>query len=155
MADIVSSTKRSKIMSGIRGKDTQPELRIRKRLHSLGFRYVLHDRKLPGKPDMVFPKYRAVILVNGCFWHMHKCHLFRWPSTRKEFWRNKIERTWQRDRENLAALESMGWRVITVWECALKGKECLPFGTLINTLSAYLKGDDKKIEITGSSRRSR
>ena len=110
-------------MAGIRAKDTKPELFIRKALHAKGFRYRLHDRRLPGKPDMSFPKYRAVILVNGCFWHGHDCHLFKWPSTRQEFWRRKITRNRQKDEETRQALKAGGWRVVyDSRECALKGK---------------------------------
>src|SRR5690625_6910272 len=85
------------MMSGIQGKDTKPELKIRSALHKLGFRYKLYDKSLPGKPDLVFPKYNAVIIIHGCFWHLHKCHLFKWPSTRPEFWREKIIGNKKRD----------------------------------------------------------
>ena len=88
--DIVTAQERSRMMAGIRGKNTKPELAIRSALHRLGIRFRLHDKGLPGKPDLVFPKYRAVVLVHGCFWHGHDCHLFRWPKTRSEFWRHKI-----------------------------------------------------------------
>lgn len=91
MADVVTPEKRSKMMSGIQGKNTKPELTIRKGLHALGFRYRLHGKTLPGKPDLVFPKYKAVIFIHGCFWHAHHCHLFKWPSTRVDFWQEKIQ----------------------------------------------------------------
>jgi len=122
MTDIVSPEARSRMMAGIRGSDTKQELLIRKELHKRGFRYRLHDRKLPGKPDIVFPKYRAVIMLNGCFWHGHDCHMFKWPATRGEFWHKKILGNTKRDEENRRALEKAGWRVLTVWECALKGR---------------------------------
>jgi DNA mismatch endonuclease (patch repair protein) len=122
MPDVVDRETRSRMMAGIRGKNTQPELLIRRALHRLGFRYRLHVASLPGKPDLVFPKQHAVILVNGCFWHCHECHLFKWPSSRVEFWRTKITRNREKDAEASVALVRAGWRVLTVWECALKGR---------------------------------
>src|SRR3954470_16295918 len=92
MADVVSSGVRSRMMAGIRGTNTAPEMILRRALHAEGFRYRLHDRRLPGKPDMVFPRHHAVIFAHGCFWHGHDCHLFKWPSTRPEFWQTKIRR---------------------------------------------------------------
>jgi DNA mismatch endonuclease, patch repair protein len=117
MADVVSPEVRSRMMSGIRGKDTRPEMIIRRGLHARGFRYRLHDRRLPGKPDLVFPKYRAVIFVHGCFWHGHNCPFFKWPKTREAFWRKKIEGNVARDRDAIAQLQMSGWRVKLVWEC--------------------------------------
>lgn len=122
LADVVSPATRSRMMSGIRGKDTKPELAIRRGLHALGFRYRLHARDLPGKPDIVLPRWRAVIFVHGCFWHGHDCHLFKWPKTRTEFWRQKITTNRQNDEKAVAALHAQGWRVLIVWECALKGR---------------------------------
>ena len=113
-------------MSGIRGTDTKPELVLRRGLHQLGFRYRLHDRRLPGTPDLVFPRYNAVIFVNGCFWHGHDCHLFRWPKTREKFWKSKITGNMQRDTRNWGLLEAEGWRILVVWECALKEGESIP-----------------------------
>lgn len=120
--DIVSPEKRSRMMAGIRGKNTGPEMIVRKELFRRGFRYRLHAKQLPGKPDLVFPKYRTVIQVNGCFWHGHDCSLFKWPKSNREFWKKKIGSNIERDRRNLGNLEKEGWRVITVWECALKNK---------------------------------
>lgn len=120
--DVVDRKTRSRMMSGIRGKNTKPELIVRKNLHRLGFRFRLHDKSLPGKPDIILPKYRAIILVNGCFWHGHNCKLFKWPSTRKEFWREKISATRKRDEANIAMLSQLDWRVLVIWECALKNK---------------------------------
>lgn len=108
-------------MSRIRGKNTKPELRLRSLLHKDGFRFRLHDSKLPGKPDIVLSKYRAAIFVNGCYWHRHKnCPLATMPKTRTDFWRKKFEKTVERDRRNYRELESIGWQAITVWECALQ-----------------------------------
>lgn len=112
-------------MSGIRGKDTGIELQLRHRLHRKGFRYKLHDRKLPGRPDLVFPKHGAVIQVNGCFWHGHDCHLFKLPSSNRDFWEEKIAKNRQRDDRNRELLKESGWRVLEVWECSMRGKEAL------------------------------
>lgn len=150
MADIVSPQKRSRIMSRIQGKNTRPELLIRKGLHSRGFRYRLHVRTLPGVPDMVFPKYRAVIFVNGCFWHRHNCHLFKWPSTRKEFWRQKIRGNLERDQRNKADLLDSGWRVLTVWECATKGKTRMSTEDLIDKIEKWLESGETAGEISGA-----
>lgn len=122
MADVVDKATRSRMMSGIRSKDTKPELLIRSALHKLGLRYRLHVRDLPGKPDLVFPKYRSVIFVHGCFWHGHNCRYFKWPGTRAEFWRRKILENCRRDTESNKRLKTARWRSTTVWECELKGQ---------------------------------
>lgn len=112
---------RSYNMSRIRGKDTKPEEIVRKFLFSKGFRYRKNDPGLPGKPDIVLPKYRTVIFVNGCFWHMHEgCKYFVWPKHNEEFWEKKIRDNAERDRRNCLKLEEQGWKVLTVWECSLK-----------------------------------
>lgn len=149
MADIVSKERRSEMMAGIQGKDTKPELKVRKALHRLGFRYKLHDKTLPGKPDLVFPKYNAVIFVHGCFWHAHGCHLFKWPSTRTEFWKNKILLNKKRDKANNKELLNLHWRVLVIWECAMKGKHKLDFESTIISISKWLKSSDMYAEITG------
>jgi DNA mismatch endonuclease, patch repair protein len=149
MADNVSKKKRSKMMSGIQGKDTKPELKIRSALHKLGYRYKLHDKHLPGKPDLVLPKYNAVILIHGCFWHLHDCHLFKWPSTRPVFWKEKITGNKQRDEKNIQLLKENGWRILIIWECAMKGKYKLDFSSTIISISEWLKGSEKFAEITG------
>jgi DNA mismatch endonuclease, patch repair protein len=123
LADIVPPEVRSRMMAGIRSKDTKPELIIRKGLHRMGLRYRLHDKKLPGRPDLVFPKYRAVIFVNGCFWHGHDCPDFRLPKTRTEFWSEKIAATKLRDLRARSALDRLGWHHETVWECAVRRKD--------------------------------
>jgi DNA mismatch endonuclease (patch repair protein) len=122
MADVHTAATRSANMSAIRGKNTKPELVVRKLLFSRGFRYRLHVKTLPGAPDIVLRKYRVAILVHGCFWHGHDCYLFRWPATRREFWKSKIEQNIARDQRNILLLRSAGWRVICVWECAVKGR---------------------------------
>lgn len=113
---------RSALMSRIRPKDTTPELMVRRELFRLGFRYRLHSGKLPGRPDLVLPRFRAVVFVNGCFWHAHDCPAFKWPKADSGFWRNKLEANAARDRRNEQALLDMGWRVAVVWECGLKGR---------------------------------
>ena len=151
MVDIVSKTTRSKMMSNIKGKNTAPEILIRRALHKKGFRYRLHDKKLPGKPDMVFPKYKAVIQVHGCFWHKHNCHLFKWPSTRKRFWKEKISSNVERDTRNLMKLNQSGWRTLIVWECALKGRYRLTEVGVIDKTVLWLYSDQPGFEITCDS----
>ena len=138
MADIVTPDKRRKMMSGIRSKHTKPELVIRKGLHNLGFRYRLNDCRLVGKPDIVLPKYRAVIFVNGCFWHGHDCHLFRLPKTRTDFWSRKIDINRERDGNNLRQLLDLEWRVGVVWECSIRGKTRIGDAALFEALSDWL-----------------
>jgi DNA mismatch endonuclease (patch repair protein) len=121
MVDIVDAATRSRMMSGIRGRNTKPELLIRSLLHRRGFRFRLDARDLPGRPDIVLPRYGAVIFVHGCFWHGHDCPLFKWPQTRPDFWREKIGRNRANDEKSRAALLAAGWRVGVVWECALRG----------------------------------
>lgn len=153
MVDVVDKKTRSRMMSGIRGKDTQPELIIRHALHRAGFRYRLHDKRLPGKPDLVFPKYNAVISVHGCFWHGHNCHLFKWPKTRKQFWRKKITRNRKVDTLNYKKLKEEGWYILTVWECALKGKTRQPFDKLIARISDWLVYGTRDLEIRDKKKR--
>ena len=120
MADVVDKVTRSRMMSGIRAKNTQPELFLRKGLHALGFRFRLHAKEIPGKPDIVLPNFRALIVVHGCFWHGHACRYFKLPATRPEFWRAKIENNRVRDECDLEKQREEGWRVLTVWECAVR-----------------------------------
>ena len=121
MADVFDPAKRSEIMSRIRGRDTKPELLVRRIAHGLGFRFRLHRRDLPGCPDIVFPKYRAVIQVHGCFWHRHPdCRFASSPKTRVEYWTKKFEGNVQRDRRNERALTDLGWRTMVIWECETK-----------------------------------
>lgn len=122
MVDIVSKEVRSKMMSGIKAKNTKPELLIRRRLFAMGFRYRLHVLDLPGKPDLVFPKFRAVIFINGCFWHGHNCHLFKLPATNTNFWRNKIHKNISSDMKKTGQLLELGWRVFNVWECSIRNR---------------------------------
>lgn len=120
MADNHSEEVRSRNMSRIRSTDSKPEEIVRKFLFSQGFRYRKNYKKLPGKPDIVLPKYRTVIFVNGCFWHKHDCPRFVWPSSNQDYWRPKILGNVERDKKNADQLRSQGWNVIVVWECELK-----------------------------------
>ena len=122
MADNHSKETRSYNMSHIRSKNSKPEELVRKYLFSKGFRYRKNVRALPGCPDIVLPKYKTVVFVNGCFWHKHNCPRFVWPSSNEDYWRPKILRNVERDRQNAERLKAMGWSVITVWECELKKK---------------------------------
>lgn len=151
MADVVSPEKRSQMMAGIKGKNTKPEMLMRSALHRLGFRYKLHGKGMPGKPDMVFPKYKAVLFVHGCFWHGHSCHLFKWPSSRPEFWHTKINRNREVDRESTAKLEQMGWRVGVVWECAVRGRAKLPFTDVVESVGKWLQSEEPTFEKRGTS----
>ncbi|MFC1517480.1 very short patch repair endonuclease [Candidatus Margulisiibacteriota bacterium] len=147
MTDIVSSKKRSKMMSNIRSKNTKPELILRRSLFEKGFRYKLHSSNIPGKPDMVFLKHKAVILVNGCFWHGHGCHIFKWPKTRKAFWKNKINGNKTRDRKNRNLLKKLGWRVLVVWECAIKSRKESDISRVVNRAAKWLNSKSKSAEI--------
>jgi len=122
---------------------------LRRGLHALGFRFRLHDKRLPGKPDLVFPKYRAVIFAHGCFWHGHDCHLFKWPSSRPEFWLAKINRNREVDARSEALLAQDGWRQCIVWECAMKGRTRLPLEDLIAECAFWLRTDLPRMEIRG------
>lgn len=124
MPDTLSVSERSARMSRIRGKDTKPEMKLRRLVHSMGYRYRLHAPNLPGKPDLVFPGRKAVIFMHGCFWHRHQgCKLARLPKSRVEFWREKLETNRERDLRNQEKLRELGWRVLVVWECQLKDLE--------------------------------
>ena len=121
MADVHTPKQRSYNMSRIRNKDTKPEELVRKYLFSQGFRYRKNDARLPGKPDIVLPKYKTVIFVNGCFWHKHEgCKYFVWPKNNADFWKNKIEGNVIRDDKNYQQLKELGWKVLIIWECELK-----------------------------------
>src|SRR3954463_11359762 len=117
MADVVDRATRSRMMAGISGKNTKPEMEVRKYFHRRGLRYRLHDRRLPGRPDLVFPKHHAVVQVHGCFWHQHEgCTFAYMPKTRRAFWKAKLGGNAIRDRKNDAELRSLGWKVFTIWE---------------------------------------
>ena len=148
MVDVVDSATRSRIMSGIRGRNTKPEILIRSLLHRQGFRFRLHVRDMPGKPDIVLPRYRAVLFVHGCFWHGHNCPLFKLPGTRPDFWREKIERNQNNDSRAKEALLADGWRVGIIWECALRGAGKNIEG-VAQSLAEWLRSHTPLIEVRG------
>ena len=140
MTDVFDRRKRSEIMSRIRGRDTKPEMIVRGVAHGLGFRFRLHRKDLPGSPDLVFPRHRAVIMVHGCFWHRHPgCAHASTPQTRVRFWEDKFEGNVVRDRRNEKALQELGWRVMVIWECETKDR-----GAVASRIQSFLrpeKGD--------------
>lgn len=132
--DVHSKKTRSYNMSQIKGKNTKPEETVRKYLFSKGFRYRKNDKRLPGTPDIVLPRYKTVIFVNGCFWHGHKdCKFFVWPKSNQKFWKNKINANIERDQRKRTKLEDLGWNVIVIWECELKKPQ------IENTLETMVK----------------
>ncbi|WP_352893967.1 very short patch repair endonuclease [Mesorhizobium sp. M1342] len=152
--DVHTPEVRSYNMSRIRGRDTKPELLIRRGLHARGFRFRLQVRELPGRPDLVFPKRCAVLLIHGCFWHGHNCHLFRLPATRSDFWASKIAANKARDARASVALAEVGWRTLTLWECAIRGRERWPEHEILDICEAFLNGSASSQEVTGRCSRS-
>lgn len=148
MTDIVDSQTRSRMMAGIRGKDTKPELALRRFLHARGFRYRLHTKNILGSPDIVLPKFNAVIFVHGCFWHRHTgCRYASAPSTRSEFWTAKFAANVMRDTSVRLALCKAGWRVATVWECALRTEAGV--GAAGAAVGSWLQGSCVELEVPG------
>lgn len=143
------SPTRSKNMAAIKGRDTKPEMTIRRGLHARGYRFRLHDRKIPGTPDIVFRKHAALIDIRSCFFHGHDCDLFQMPRTRQDFWSNKIASNRLRDQRNLEAQLELGWRVAIVWECSLRGRNKIGEDAVLDKLSAWLSSDEKSLEIKG------
>ena len=141
MADKHSKEIRSMNMSHIHSSNTKPEEKVRKYLFANGFRYRKNVRKLPGTPDIVLPKYRTVVFINGCFWHKHDCPRFVWPKDNADYWRPKIEGNVSREKKNNDVLQQMGWRVITVWECQLK-KDA--FQTTMNQLIGQIRNGERR-----------
>lgn len=147
MVDIVDGSTRSRMMAGIKGRNTKPEILIRKLLHKEGFRFRLHVKDLPGKPDIVLPKYKAVIFVNGCFGHGHKsCDLFKLPATRTEFWQEKINRNQANDRKSINLLLANNWKVGVIWECSIRGATKDP-NKVIRLISEWLCSESSFIEV--------
>lgn len=139
MVDSLTPEQRSAQMSRIRGSNTKLEVLVRKGLHARGLRYRLGGAKLPGRPDIVLPKHRTVVFVHGCFWHGHDCPLYRLPKTRPEFWADKIGKNRARDQRVTSELEAMGWRVLNVWECSLRGKTALEQASFLDHLAEILR----------------
>lgn len=146
MADVVSPAVRSRMMSGIRGKNTKPERLVRQALFAAGYRFRLHRKDLPGSPDVVLPGRKVAIFAHGCFWHMHAdCKNAKLPATRPDFWKNKLQGNVDRDAQAAAALLSQGWRVLTIWECATRDaalREALP-----EILRSWIEGDEPRGDI--------
>jgi DNA mismatch endonuclease (patch repair protein) len=150
MADIVDKKTRSRMMSGIRGRDTKPELLIRKALHKRGFRYRTHVRDIPGRPDLVFPKYGAVVFVHGCFWHRHpSCALATVPSSNASFWKEKFDKTIERDARIMTQLRKAGWRIAIIWECVAEPKKA---EAMANMIKSWLLSDRSELELGNSLR---
>ena len=148
--DTVDKETRSRIMSSVGQKDTGLETMLRAALHKAGLRYRLCDRQLPGSPDLVFPRFGAVIFVHGCYWHSHGCYKSTVPKSRREFWVDKFSANRQRDEHNIALLRESGWRVMIVWECALVGKHALPLNEIKELVRAWLAETAEHGEISGS-----
>jgi len=154
MVDVLTPEQRHRNMSGIRGRDTKPEMLIRSALHARGLRYRLHDRSLPGRPDLVFARFRTAVFVHGCFWHFHGCALSKLPTTRQEFWQEKLVRNTARDQAAIAALRAANWRVLIIWECALRGPRRQPLEGVIDLADVYIRhGHLDVFEITGEQSR--
>lgn len=135
-------------MASVGQRDTGPEMRLRRALHRLGLRYRLHDRKLPGTPDLVFPRYKSAVFVHGCFWHVHKgCKFATEPSSRKDFWREKFEANQRRDRQNYDSLLASGWRVLVVWECAIKTRKSFELDELGTQVKNWLSSAERFVDI--------
>jgi DNA mismatch endonuclease (patch repair protein) len=155
MPDVHDVATRSRNMAAVRGADTKPELLIRKGLHREGFRFRLHGRDLPGRPDIVLPKHGAALFLHGCFWHRHNCHLFRFPATREEFWRAKLDGNAARDLRARDRLREGGWRVGVVWECSIRGRGRTSVDQVVNRLAKWLRSGKGDIEISGVARPAR
>jgi DNA mismatch endonuclease (patch repair protein) len=134
MTDVFTTRKRSWIMSRVRGRDTKPEIIVRSIIHRMGYRFSLHRRDLPGKPDVVLPRYRKIIVINGCFWHGHKnCLRSKRPSTHTKFWNRKLDKNIDRDKRSRSELEKMGWNVLVIWECEIQKPD-----KIVDKLRRYL-----------------
>lgn len=139
MTDVVDKATRSRMMSGIRGRNTAPEMIVRRFLHARGFRYRLHVRHLPGRPDMVFPKFQSVVMVHGCFWHQHRgCKDAVMPKSNRRFWKPKLDGNRARDKRNAAALTKSGWRWAVIWECTLRDGKGRKIPTVLESLERWL-----------------
>lgn len=149
MADVHDRATRRRNMQAIRHKDTKPEILVRKALFREGFRYSLHRKDLPGKPDLTLLKHRAVVQIHGCYWHFHGCHLSKIPDTDSEWWREKLQTTRARDQRNREALHTAGWRVCEVWECALRGKNRWKLEDVVSQIKNWLNSDMNYMEILG------
>ncbi|MBV6787613.1 very short patch repair endonuclease [Xanthomonas perforans] len=149
VAEKISPETRSRMMSGIKGKNTRPEIAVRSFLHRNGFRFRLHGSRLPGRPDVVLPRWNAVVFVHGCFWHGHSgCHYFKLPKTRTDFWQTKIDSNSQRDALAIHRLRQAGWRVAVIWECALRDES----DRALDELLRFIRSEDISVEVTSLKR---
>ena len=146
MTDVVDKETRSRMMSGIQGKNTKPELIIRSALHRDGFRFRIHVKNLPGKPDIVLKKFKAVIFIHGCFWHKHNCRFFKWPKSRVDFWKEKLNKNADNDAKNIKKLADLQWRICIIWECALRGANKDVDSVKIK-IEKWLKSTSKYLEV--------
>ncbi|MBN1629162.1 MAG: DNA mismatch endonuclease Vsr [Thermoleophilia bacterium] len=149
MTNRIDAETRSAVMSRIRSKDTVPEMMVRRLLHGRGLRYRLHVSGMPGTPDLVFPRHGAVIQVNGCFWHGHDCELFRLPTTNRDYWAAKIERNRTNDARAVIGLREQGWRVLVIWECALRGKSSLQTQEVADRVERWVRQGTGSGEVRG------
>ena len=147
--DIVSPEVRSRMMRGIRTRDTKPEVLFRKGLHRRGYRYRLHPKGVPGKPDLVLPRYNVAVFVHGCFWHFHECSLFKMPTTRRDFWQAKLSRNRDRDQRVVGEIGETDWRLLTVWECAFRGPSRIGLDEVLGLVQPWLVSDSESLEIRG------
>jgi len=138
VTDVLTPDQRRLNMSRIRARDTKPEMLIRRGLHARGLRYRLHDRSLPGRPDLVFSRRAVAVFVHGCFWHLHGCALSKLPSARQSFWRKKLEQNAARDLKNIEALQACGWRVLVIWECAMRGAGRLNSSEMLDVATGFI-----------------
>jgi len=148
MTDVHSKKIRSKNMAAIKGKNTKPEIKIAEALCKRKIKFKTHVKELPGNPDFVLKDFGAVIFVHGCFWHEHHCHLFHWPSTRKNFWKEKIHKNLLRDRRNERLLKQEGWWILKIWECALKGKKKIDFNILMDRVENWIRYEKRSKSIS-------
>ena len=144
MTDVVDRQTRSRMMSGIGTKHTKPEMVVRQLLWHQGFRYRLHRKDLPGKPDLVLPAHDVAVLVNGCFWHGHECDLFKWPKSNRRFWRQKICGNRERDLRNQRDLNALGWHVMVVWECATRKKSDAQLEALGTKMAKWIRKEAQR-----------
>ena len=149
--DRVDQATRSRIMSSVRQQNTGPELILRSAIHKGGMRYRLHEKTLPGSPDLVFKRFGAVIFIHGCYWHFHGCHKSAIPNSRREYWEAKFRDNQDRDDRNIVRLQKLGWRVLVVWECAMVGKTALVTNDIVKLIGTWLRGTQQAGWISGGS----
>ena len=147
MADVLTPEQRQKCMSSVKRENTSPEIILRSCLHKAGFRYRLHNKCLPGSPDIVLSRYRAVILVHGCFWHSHGCYKSSIPKSRHSFWKNKLQTNRERDERNIQSLNEQDWRVMVVWQCALSGKQAYSSNLILSFVKDWLHSSESVVQI--------